>query len=209
MRTLLVGFALLATPVFANSESKAPPIPNFALLLKEADSVTVYEGLPHPMLESQARIAEKINKETFGVASELFYKKPLAIAKEDQASLEVLFRSEPLCTSYAGPKLCGGFHADYAIEWKKGDDRVAIAMLCFSCHEIWTVQGEKNWIADMTKTGFEALQPLLGKYRQQRPPFTRNVDLSKPETIAPIRPPSIEIKFDPIAVPAPKPEIKR
>lgn len=187
----------LASQAFGDAPALMPALPNFAQLLSDADSTTVYEGLPHQTSESQARYVEMQKKKYFHVTDagknfdELFYEKALRVTEEDKAALNALFRTHSPCVDWTGMKLCGGFHADYAIEWKKGDARVAIALLCFGCHELAVIYGDGNRMTDLSKDGYESLRQILKKYRQERPAYSPNLPLGKPE---PMPPPDISVK---------------
>ena len=102
------------------------------------------------------------------VMSEYFYEEPLKVAAEDLRALDQVFHAGA-STRFRGEKFCGGFHADYLLDWLAEEERVVRVLVCFGCREITYVIGEKAQRTDMTPLAFKQLQPLLAKYRQRRP----------------------------------------
>ncbi len=210
MKRLLLVSCFFASQAFPNSQAIVPSLPNFVNLLRDADSMTVYEGLPHQTSEGQSRYVEMQKKKYFHVTDtgknfdELFYERPLNVGEEDKVALDTLFRIHSPCVAWTGMKFCGGFHADYAIEWKRKDVRVAIVLLCFGCHELVLIYDDANRMTDLSKDGYESLRRILSKYRQERPPYTRDVPLEAPKP-EPVRIPPPE---KPLPTPIPPLEMK-
>lgn len=142
--------------------------------LAKADSLTVFEGLPHPF-EQKARAVEIKRVPTLEIGDQLVYARALDISAEDRRKLVEIFRTRrPFVPPPIGGlpiKFCGGFHADYAIRWERDGATLVCSLLCFSCNELRFIEGDTVVTADMTKEGREALAKILGTYRQERPPF--------------------------------------
>jgi hypothetical protein len=138
---------------------------------RSAESVVILEGLPHPMFEQDAFAKEVAAKEIFRLGpGYAFYARPIEVHPED---VEVL-RSR--CTDAAnfrmptGTALCEGFHADYAVRWRHGDQTIDY-VLCFGCEEAELYLGKSKMLeADLLASEFV---PLLRKYREQRPEHHR------------------------------------
>ncbi|MBX3737478.1 MAG: hypothetical protein KF715_12345 [Candidatus Didemnitutus sp.] len=172
-RTLLGSGTLFGAVglLFGNASDLAPPLPDFPRLLANATAVTVYEGLPHPLWEKRTFTEERRTKTNFELAGEFFYAEPLAVPATDLQGLEQIFRTTKVCVPFRGEKFCGGFHADYLIEWQKGEARLASVLLCFGCHELKLVAPDLAVRTDLSEAGFAALRSILTRYRQHRPPF--------------------------------------
>lgn len=165
--TLCLG--LVVSGAMAGLPSREVPLPPFSVLLEGADSLVVYEGLPHRGFDRAAYAQEKTDKQVFRVSGEFFYEKLLPVTDADRQALDRLFRGQDPCAPYRAGKLCGGFHADYMIEWRKGDEPLTRVLVCFGCREFIVVGGPFNRRTDITPAGVEALRSLLAHYRQERP----------------------------------------
>ena len=157
------------------SDPQVADVKWFAAAVKNADSVEVLEGLPHPYWESDIRAVEAAKPDIQNIANELFYPKllDLPINQKNEITQQFLEKAlfvVPNSDDPSFPKACGGFHADYALRWNRNGRPVAAALICFGCEEILLV-GEKtkvstNMSADGKKYFTEVLKPL----RQSRPP---------------------------------------
>lgn len=193
MKRFALLFFLLAGRAFANVTSQQPDLPHLTPLLATADSMTVWEGLPHPLFDKANFVGEKQSPHQI-IAGEFFYKKALTISENDQTTLNRLVRAIDVFKRFGGEKFCGGFHADYAIEWKHGEDRLVVVLICFSCHETLVVLPKGQLRTDLTKDGYEAFRSVLKNYRDSRP--LALVDKSKalkPEPV-PVAQPKFDLK---------------
>jgi hypothetical protein len=195
MKTFFLILTVVATSWASIEQKRYPTL--LDLIPKNFDKLIVYEGLPHPTSESGARAVEKANKKYFSVGNELFYENPLSVSEEDKVALDRMMRTPSFFRSriVGDMSLCGEFHADYAIEWRKNDTRLAIALLCFGCRELRLISPDGATIADPTKEGFEALQKVLKKYRQERPVFIPEGPLLPPALPSPLPLPKIDPKL--------------
>ncbi len=171
----------------------------FSEAIKNADSVEVLEGLPHPYWESDIRAVEAAKPNIQNIAGELFYPKLLDLSTDQKNEitrqfLEKILFVVPNSDDPSFPKACGGFHADYALRWNRNGSTVAAALICFGCEEVLLV-GEKtkvstNMSADGKKYFTEVLKPL----RQSRPPSKiGTLQVTDPGIPKPLFPMKIEI----------------
>ncbi len=169
--TTLLGFAS-QLPAFASAkrgESAQPP-PDLPVLLAGTDTLIVYEGIPRSFPRSKDTESEKPRPEpTITVAGQTFYEKPIALPEVDRATLEGIFHFDTPVQAFRGHKLCGGFHADFMIEWRRKNEPALRALVCFGCHEIRFVNATGVIETDMTEQGRERLHAVLDKYRPARP----------------------------------------
>lgn len=195
MKCIFPLYLFSALIVFAGSEARVQPLPDFASLLRDTDELIVYEGLPHPSNEPDSFLEEARTKQTFTQSDQYFYEKPLACTPEDKTILNQIFRTVQVCEPYRGQKLCGGFHADYLFEWRKEHVVLVKVLLCLGCDETLVIVGDKEQQTELSKEAIELFRPLLKKYPRQRPPFKLSAsrDPHKPQPLR-LPPPKIEIK---------------
>jgi hypothetical protein len=133
---------------------------------KSATTVQLFEGLPHPF-ERELLESEQKRAATRRLYGELFYEKVQAVPPDAAGKLRVALSDA--VRPYRGMKLCGGFHADYAITWQTAKGTYA-AVVCFGCSEIKLHIPGGELIADMSADGAKALRLLLEPFRKERPP---------------------------------------
>ena len=132
--------------------------------IRRASSLTLFEGLPHPMGESDQLERELATKRTVLIHDFPFYERPLALAADEVEPLRRLCAAAGSYASYMGEKACGGFHPDYCLRWKDGTATYDL-MICFGCSEM-KLHGPGNYlIADLNA----AFDTMLKKHRDQRP----------------------------------------
>lgn len=167
-----------------STEHPSPPRPGAApddaeggferamTILKESlapsEGAEVFEGLPHPF-EKEARAAEQ-QKPTRRFDEELFYASPAALTPKARRELETLVQSGTL-VPFRGLKLCGGFHADYAVRWLRDKGaRQVVVMFCFGCGEARIVAEDgQRWTTDLSPEGLKELRAFFAPFRQERP----------------------------------------
>ena len=131
-----------------------------------SESLTVYEGLPHQTWEAEALAREKKTKKTVQIGGFPFYQELLEISPADQAKLKEICSSPGAFTPWAGAKACGGFHPDYCLVWKKGEQTCAL-LICFGCGEMMAVADRRVEVSDMAVES--ELRAILENYRKNRP----------------------------------------
>ncbi len=100
-----------------------------------ADTVTVYEGLPHQGNETKLFTAEKASKPWVDRDGYLFYPAPLPLTPEQTAAIRALLADPATFEPFKGEKKCGGFHPDYLAEFA-GPKGTVCAHVCFGCGEV-------------------------------------------------------------------------
>lgn len=136
--------------------------------IEQADSFTLYEGLPHQTNEQELLKQELATKKTIRLHNFPFYERPLNVSASDVELLRKLSANKAGYHSYSGPKLCGEFHPDYCIVWKKGE-AVYHLLICLGCHEIEFFGRDLNLKLDMPSDTYKEFGDILKKYRDQRP----------------------------------------
>ncbi|MEO7676825.1 MAG: hypothetical protein ABIV39_08705 [Verrucomicrobiota bacterium] len=95
----------------------------------------VLKGLPHNYFNEKKFVHELWNSSNISIHGYRFYKTPLESNKEFESVLYSLMTDQKSFTPYLGPKLCGGYHADFAVQF---DD--FWYLVCLGCHEVLLFQ---------------------------------------------------------------------
>ena len=109
--------------------------PTESSTIRQAERLTLYEGLPHPMYEPTALAAEKKAKPTVELHGFPFYREALEVKAGDDEKLKALLADPRTLEPFSGEKRCGGFHPDYAVEWSVGG-KIRSGLICFGCGEV-------------------------------------------------------------------------
>jgi len=123
--------------------------PTLAKHVRQADELTVYEGLPHPEMD-----AERFEKElkltgSIEINGHRFYRTPVAVSDETLERLRSLTTQKNLFRPFQAAKACGGFHPDWCLVW--ADDPEAVYVhFCFGCDEVAAfVDDERQMLCEM------------------------------------------------------------
>ncbi len=160
---LLIGTLPAKQPAPASEEASS----KLRQAMAVATSVTVYEGLPHQSFERELLTAESKRKDTEKIGSFRFYIP--AVAAINPEILKRILSSSDTIQVYGGPKFCGGFHPDYAVQWSSEDGSRFYAQICFGCHEIIYSDGKNEYKYDFESEPFEKLKKELAPYAEKRP----------------------------------------
>lgn len=166
-RRVLLALACSVVTFFGYRNSLVPRI--FAAKIQGAGTVALHEGLPHQMFERELLRQEKETKQVRIIHEYPFYEQPLEMAAEDARAITAIL-DDPASYGTFWPvlseKLCGGFHPDYAVEWRRGQDSYH-ALLCFGCGEVELFGPLLGSRHDLRAE--EKLKAILLKYRRSRP----------------------------------------
>ncbi len=176
MRRLLIGSLFLAKSAFGDvtvSPKDAAPLyyDEFAAVAGKSDQVLLWEGLPSD-LKKLSSGQQKAAKISFKIGDQAFYAQaiPLTDAEASEVTDAVLKHRENF-RSWSGVKFCGGFHADYAVEWRSKGVTQAQALFCFSCGEARLLVGQRVELVDQSVVGNPRFLALFLPHRRQRPAF--------------------------------------
>jgi hypothetical protein len=152
--------------------------PQAYFTVRQADRLTVYEGLPHPRYEEAVFELELRTKPTTKLSGFPFYREPLNLKTDDVAELRSLLGASGTYQSHIDGKECGGFHPDYAVEWSS-EGKIYRCLICFGCSEARFDGPEgRSTFYDLRSEGHGRdqkmrLLELLRTYRKNRPPHDR------------------------------------
>lgn len=133
------------------------------------DEVIVWEGLPRDFEPSSH--SEKLGVDFFRIGDQVFYTQPLTFKDEEKTAVsDAILKHIENFKLWSGVKLCGGFHADFALEWRYKGATLAQALLCFSCHEARFVVGDRVELVDQSDEGFKNFRALLLPHRRPQTP---------------------------------------
>ena len=135
--------------------------------IRLAEKVFLYEGLPHPQGESELFERERRSVVPLAFAGYDFYENPLPLTEKQMLELNAAFGS-PEVFQPVRKKLCGSFHPDYAVEWKR-HGRVYQALVCFGCEEVKFLGKGIVLDRDFEDGEFKKIQGLLTQHRKYRP----------------------------------------
>ena len=107
----------------------------WAKAIVDAESVVLYEGLPHQGYDHKALEKDLKEKKTVRIHEFPFYAETLPLKENEATELKRLASDSDSYKLEGGRSKCGGFHPDYCIEWKKGDETYHV-LVCFSCGEV-------------------------------------------------------------------------
>ncbi len=131
-----------------------------------ADVVEVFEGLPREHEKELLAVERKKPLQKWD--DQEFYATPQPVSAEQRHELASLLRAGTLATHRWG-KLCGGFHADYAVRWSWNDGQnTTIALFCLGCHDARVLAGGRQ-TTDITSSGGAALKKFFAAFQRERP----------------------------------------
>lgn len=136
--------------------------------IHRSGEIALYEGLPSEFWEPQLREREASQKKTISINGYLFYDKRLAPRGPDLEQFTRLFSDARSFRRYQSTKVCGGYHPDYCIEWKKGDVTTR-ALICLECGEVQFFAPPKELYCDLSPEAGRDLARRLSSYQENRP----------------------------------------
>jgi len=136
--------------------------------INRATTLTLYEGLTHQSFEMEEFKGELATKKTILLHGFPFYERTLAVRTNDLQALRLLSSATGTFSHYGGPKNCGGYHPDYCLQWRDGENAYDL-LICFGCHEMQLYGPKQELLTDVQREHFDQFKTVLSKYRDQRP----------------------------------------
>jgi hypothetical protein len=136
--------------------------------IRKSEEVVLYEGLPSEFWEPQLLEREVNRKKTIRLHGYPFYDERLALKGADAEQFTALFSAERSFKRYRGPKVCGGYHPDYCVEWKTGDAATR-ALVCLECGEVKIFGLRSELHCDLSPESGKRLSQWLSTYQKNRP----------------------------------------
>jgi hypothetical protein len=149
----------------ANFRASVEP---FTKAVTKAKTVAVYEGLPHQHFEPSLLEAERKEKKTVKLHGFDFYADPIELKPELTKQLNARGSDRNSYSRYRGAKLCGGFHPDWCLEWKDGDQTYRL-LLCFGCGEAKLHGSKIEALTELNEEQKKQWSDLLDPLYKNRP----------------------------------------
>ena len=140
-------------------------MPGALRFMEKAETITVFEGLPHQTWEPESLKKELGKTEEILIGDFPFYPTPAALEKSDHPALLKLLSVPEGLRPFIYFKMCGGFHPDYAIRFTKEGTHCHL-LLCFGCGDAGILHDNKVIHCHIGKKGW---QELLSPYAKFRP----------------------------------------
>lgn len=139
---------------------------DFRTSVATAGKLMVYEGLPHPLMERERFKKEMKREDVVKIGGCSFYTP--AVQSKDQEKLRKLLTDPETSSLYGGPKLCGGFHPDFAVVWESGGNTYQV-LICCGCHEVLYLEAKRKLMYDLSDDACAKLRASLTGHVLKRP----------------------------------------
>lgn len=136
--------------------------------IQKTGAILVYEGLPSQFWEPQSRNKELGQKETLDVHGYPVYDQPQPTAGTDADQLTALFSAGESYQPYSPSKKCGGFTAEYCVEWTTGETTTHV-LICLECDEAMLFGPKAELHCSLSPTAAQRLKQLLSPYQKNSP----------------------------------------
>jgi hypothetical protein len=113
-------------------------------------------GLPHPYGEPKDFVRDLWLKQNRSIKGYRFYKRQADPTEPVRAVMVNLLSQEGSFSPYTGPKLCGGYHADFAAKLEFGGKHVWL-LVCLGCEEVLIFSEGKELICEVRREVAEKL----------------------------------------------------
>jgi hypothetical protein len=134
---------------------------------RKYDTVFVWEGTPRQKA-SKSVTPDSDTEKTFKIGDQNFYSLPLGLTDQETVAVsDAVLKHIENFNPWTGPKFCGGFHANYAIEWREKGVTVAQALLCFTCGEARFLVGNRMEVVDQSDEGSVRFRALLWSHHHE------------------------------------------
>lgn len=155
----------------------APPPPittNFDRLptvlagIPKTGAALLYEGLPSEFWEPESLVQELARAKTIKLHGYPFYEEQLAFHEADGEQFTALLAARNSFAKFTDGKNGGGFHADYCLEWKSGEETTHI-VIALESGEVKMYGPKSELHCDLSQEAAQKLRQLLIRYRKNRP----------------------------------------
>ena len=138
--------------------------------IQKTGSVALYKGLPSEFWEPQLRAQELAQMETLDVHGYPVYEEPLTPSDTDAEQLTSLFsaRESYLPFDNVSRKKCGGFTAEYCVQWTAGETTTQV-LICLECGEVMLFGPPSELHCSLSPDSVKRLKQLLTPYQKNLP----------------------------------------
>lgn len=149
-------------------ETKFDRLPTVLAGIPKTGVALLYEGLPSEFWEPESLVQELARAKTIKLHGYPFYEELLALQGTDSEQLAALFSARTSFANYTDGKKGGGFHADYGLEWKSGNETTHV-VISLEDGEVKLYGPKSQLHCDLSQDAVQKLRQLLSRYRKNRP----------------------------------------
>lgn len=139
------------------------------LLPVEPVFAELHAGLPHPFFDKDEFVHDLWKTSNHSVQGYRFYKRSETPSSEVVATFLDVLADKRSFTGYAGPKMCGGYHADFAVKLESGGE-AARFLVCLGCGEVLIYSNDLGLICDLEPVAENRLRDAWSEHLGE--PFT-------------------------------------
>jgi hypothetical protein len=132
---------------------------------KSATIVEAFLGLPHNFADTDDFIQELWHSDNRSIHGYRFYSDPIALTDELKQVIHGLFTVQGAFTPYGGPKLCGGYHADFAVRCYDAGQQYWF-LVCLGCHEVLCFTKGEELIIELESNAHKGLVAAWKKNKE-------------------------------------------
>lgn len=125
--------------------------PSFVSSIRSAQRIEVRPGYPRGELPPEHAVR---------LHGEAFQDRFLPLTDAQRQTLARVLSDDASFQAHTAGKKCGGFHADYVVQWKS-DGQPYQVLLCFGCHEVLSLGAGGERLNDLSDRGYEQLTRIL------------------------------------------------
>lgn len=121
-------------------------------LLPKSDVVVaeMYVGLPHPYGEKDEFVRELWSQPNRSIKGYRFQRQPATPSEVVKTALVEVLSARESFRAYQGPKLCGVYHADFAVKLESGGVATWF-LVCLGCGEVLIYSKDKELICELVR----------------------------------------------------------
>jgi hypothetical protein len=160
-------------------------LPAFHESLGSAQRIVILEGLPRRRGERELLESEIRSNETVKIRGFHFYARELELSSDEARAFVGLLTTRDGMVDWAGTKMCGGFHPDFAARWTDPNGTTFEALICLGCHEIKLSGGGHRLYADISDALYDPLREFLGNFAERQPEAIPQEDEGRQATASP------------------------
>ncbi len=149
-------------------ETNFDRLPTILAGIPKTGVALLYEGLPSDFWEPQLLEQELARTKTIRLHGYPFYEELLALQGTDGEQFTALFSARTSFTKYTDGKKGGGFHANYCLEWKTGEETTHV-VIALECGEVKMFGPKSELHCDLSQEAAQKLRQLLSRYRKNCP----------------------------------------
>ena len=126
---------------------------------EKANMTAFFFGLPHPGSEEEDFKHELWNSQNQSICGYRFYSEQSEPTAEIPSEIFRIFTTVGDFQPYGGKKLCGGYHADFAVKFEK-DSREYWFLVCMGCSEVVAYSKGKKLFFELSDEAYYPLREL-------------------------------------------------